>query len=194
TAIIVQPDWSALLLATIVPQIQFTPAYFVLVVAVIGTTISPYLFFWQASEEVEEQEKFHRHHNHKDTVRQTRSLKAQLRGLRLDTTLGMGAAAITFWFIVTTTSATLHANGITNITSASEAARALEPLVQTFPHAGKIAQVIFAVGIIGTGLLAVPGLAGAAGVWVVWGVGWRGGAGGPLFLAPPVPRTLHPPP
>ncbi|HEY7092634.1 MAG TPA: divalent metal cation transporter, partial [Ktedonobacterales bacterium] len=68
TAIIVQPDWRALLLATIVPQIQFTPAYFALVVAVIGTTISPYLFFWQASEEVEENKKRHRHHNSTDTV------------------------------------------------------------------------------------------------------------------------------
>jgi NRAMP (natural resistance-associated macrophage protein)-like metal ion transporter len=183
TAIIVQPDWSALLLATIAPQVQFTPAYFALVVAVIGTTISPYLFFWQASEEVEEQEKLHRHHDNKDTVRQQRSLKAQLRGLRLDTALGMGAAAITFWFIVVTTSATLHANGITNITSASEAARALEPLVQTFPNAGKIAQVIFAVGVIGTGLLAVPVLAGASAYGVAEAFGWREGLARPLFQA-----------
>ncbi len=183
TAIIVQPDWSALLLATIVPQIQFTPAYFALVVAVIGTTISPYLFFWQASEEVEEKEKLHRHHNGKDTTRQERSLIGQLRPLRLDTALGMGAAAITFWFIVTTTSATLHANGITNITSASEAARALEPLVQTFPNAGKIAQIIFAVGVIGTGLLAVPVLAGASAYGVAEAFGWREGLARPLFQA-----------
>ncbi|HEX3272554.1 MAG TPA: Nramp family divalent metal transporter [Ktedonobacterales bacterium] len=183
TAIIVQPDWSALLLATIVPQIQFTPAYFALVVAVIGTTISPYLFFWQASEEVEEKEKLHRHHNGKDAMRQERSLKGQLRRLRLDTALGMGAAAITFWFIVTTTSATLHANGITNITSASEAARALEPLVQTFPNAGKIAQIIFAVGVIGTGLLAVPVLAGASAYGVAEAFGWREGLARPLFQA-----------
>jgi NRAMP (natural resistance-associated macrophage protein)-like metal ion transporter len=183
TAIIVQPDWAALLLATVKPQIQFTPAYLALVVAVIGTTISPYLFFWQASEEVEENKLHHRRRHGKDTVRQERSMRAQLRGLRLDTTLGMGAAALTFWFIVTTTSATLHANGITNITSASEAARALEPLVQTFPNAGKIAQVIFAVGIIGTGLLAVPVLAGATAYGVAEAFGWREGLARPLYQA-----------
>jgi NRAMP (natural resistance-associated macrophage protein)-like metal ion transporter len=182
-AIIVQPDWSALLLATVVPQIQFTPAYFALVVAVIGTTISPYLFFWQASEEVEETKLHHRRRYTKDAARQERSLRSQLRGLRLDTTLGMGAAAITFWFIVTTTSATLHANGITNITSASEAAQALEPLVQTFPNAGKIAQVIFAVGVIGTGLLAVPVLAGASAYGVAEAFGWHEGLAHPLFQA-----------
>jgi NRAMP (natural resistance-associated macrophage protein)-like metal ion transporter len=183
TAIIVQPDWAALLLATFVPQIQFTPAYFALVVAVIGTTISPYLFFWQASEEVEENKLRHRRRHSKDHVRQERSLRAQLRGLRLDTTLGLGAAAVTFWFIVTTTSATLHANGITNITSASDAARALEPLVQTFPNAGKVAQVIFAVGIIGTGLLAVPVLAGASAYSVAEALGWREGLARPLYQA-----------
>jgi NRAMP (natural resistance-associated macrophage protein)-like metal ion transporter len=183
TAIIVQPDWAALLLATIVPQIQFTPAYFALVVAVIGTTISPYLFFWQAAEEVEENKLHHRGRHSKDPIRQERSLRAQLRGLRLDTTLGMGAAAVTFWFIVTTTSATLHANGITNITSASDAARALEPLVQTFPNAGKVAQVIFAVGIIGTGLLAVPVLAGASAYSVAEAFGWREGLARPLYQA-----------
>jgi NRAMP (natural resistance-associated macrophage protein)-like metal ion transporter len=183
TAIIVQPDWAALLLATIVPQIQFTPAYFALVVAVIGTTISPYLFFWQASEEVEESKLHHRGRHSKDPIRQERSLRAQLRGLRLDTTLGMGAAAVTFWFIVTTTSATLHANGITNITSASDAARALEPLVRTFPNAGKVAQVIFAVGIIGTGLLAVPVLAGASAYSVAEAFGWREGLARPLYQA-----------
>jgi len=183
TAIIVQPDWAALLLATIVPQIQFTPAYFALVVAVIGTTISPYLFFWQASEEVEENKLRHRGRHSKDPIRQERSLRAQLRGLRLDTTLGLGAAAVTFWFIVTTTSATLHADGITNITSASDAARALEPLVQTFPNAGKVAQVIFAVGIIGTGLLAVPVLAGASAYSVAEALGWREGLARPLYQA-----------
>jgi Mn2+/Fe2+ NRAMP family transporter len=103
--------------------------------------------------------------------------------LRLDTALGLGAAALTFWFIVTTTSATLHANGITNITTASEAARALEPLVQTFPNAGKIAQIIFAVGIIGTGLLAVPVLAGASAYGVAEAFGWREGLARPLFQA-----------
>jgi NRAMP (natural resistance-associated macrophage protein)-like metal ion transporter len=183
TAIIVQPDWAALLRASVIPQIQLTPAYFALVVAIIGTTISPYLFFWQASEEVEENKLHRRRRHQKDATRQERSLKAQLRGLRLDTTLGMGVAVITFWFIVTTTSATLHANGITNITSANEAARALEPLVQTFPNAGKIAQVIFALGIIGTGLLAVPVLAGAAAYGVAEAFGWREGLERPLFQA-----------
>jgi NRAMP (natural resistance-associated macrophage protein)-like metal ion transporter len=183
TGIIVQPDWASLVFATLIPQIQFTPAYFVLLVAIIGTTISPYLFFWQASEEVEEKEKLHRVHNGHDPAREERSLRAQLRGLRLDTALGMSAAALTFWFIVTTTSTTLHANGITNITTASEAARALEPLVQTFPNAGKIAQVIFALGVIGTGLLAVPVLAGASAYGIAEAFGWREGLERPLYQA-----------
>jgi Mn2+/Fe2+ NRAMP family transporter len=132
---------------------------------------------------VEEKEKLHRVHNGHDPAREERSLRAQLRGLRLDTALGMSAAALTFWFIVTTTSTTLHANGITNITTASEAARALEPLVQTFPNAGKIAQVIFALGVIGTGLLAVPVLAGASAYGIAEAFGWREGLERPLYQA-----------
>jgi Mn2+/Fe2+ NRAMP family transporter len=183
TGIIVQPDWRSLLMATVAPAIQFTPAYFALVVAMIGTTISPYLYFWQASEEVEENEKLHRRFNDIDTVRQKRALRSQLRGLRLDTALGMGAAAITTWFIVVTTSSTLHASGITTITSPTQAAQALEPLVHAFPNSGEVAQVIFAVGIIGTGLLAVPVLAGAAAYGVAETFGWREGLARPLYQA-----------
>jgi NRAMP (natural resistance-associated macrophage protein)-like metal ion transporter len=183
TGVIVQPEWRSLLMATIAPQIQFTPTYFALIVAMFGTTISPYLFFWQASEEVEEKEKLHRHHNNQDAVRQERALRTQIRGLRLDTALGMSAAVVSVWFIIVTTSATLHANGISTITSPSEAAQALEPLVNTFPNAGKIAQVIFAVGLIGAGLLAVPVLAGAAAYGVSEAFGWREGLARPLFQA-----------
>jgi Mn2+/Fe2+ NRAMP family transporter len=111
------------------------------------------------------------------------ALRAQIRGLRLDTARGMTAAVASVWFIIVTTSATLHANGITVITSPSEAAQALEPLVNTFPNAGLLAQVIFAVGLIGVGLLAVPVLAGAAAYGVAEAFGWREGLARPLFQA-----------
>ena len=99
----------------------------------------------------------------------------ELKRLRLDTTLGMLAATATFWFIVVTTSSTLHANGITNIATADQAAQALEPLVRTFPYSGVLAKLLFTLGILGTGLLAVPILAGASGYAVAETFGWREG-------------------
>ncbi len=175
TGIIIQPDWGSLLLKTIVPSIQLTPQFLALTVALVGTTISPYLFFWQASEEVEEVKLHHRRRRGKDTARQESSLRKQIRALRLDTAFGLFAASIGFWFIVMTTSSTLHAHGITNIQSADQAAAALKPLVHGFPHAGEIAKAIFAIGIVGTGLLAVPVLAGSAAYGIAEAFGWREG-------------------
>jgi len=175
TGIIIQPDWGSLLLRTIVPSIQLTPQFLALTVALVGTTISPYLFFWQASEEVEEVKLHHRGRRGKDTTRQESSLRKQIRELRIDTVFGLFAASVAFWFIVMTTSSTLHAHGITNIQSADQAAAALKPLVQGFPHAGEFAKTIFAVGIVGTGLLAVPVLAGSAAYGIAEAFGWREG-------------------
>jgi NRAMP (natural resistance-associated macrophage protein)-like metal ion transporter len=177
TGIIIQPDWRTLLVKTIVPTIELTPQFLALVVALLGTTISPYLFFWQASEEVEEVELRHRKARGIDLPRQEDSLRKQLRALRVDTIFGLFAAGVGFWFIVLTTSSTLHAHGITNIQSADQAARALEPLVNGFPHAGQIARAIFALGIVGTGLLAVPVLAGSAAYGIAEALGWREGLG-----------------
>ena len=128
-------------------------AYFTVLVAVFGTTISPYLFFWQASEEVDDE---------KEDPAAEPLLKApgqaprQLARIRLDTMVGMGASNVVALFIMLTTAATLHAHGVTNIETSADAAKALQPI------AGEFAFVVFALGIVGTGLLAVPVLAGSA--------------------------------
>lgn len=171
TGFVIAPDWRHLLLATLVPQVQLTPQYLALVVGLLGTTISPYLFFWQASEEVEETVARHRQPRGDDPVRQERALGKQLRALRMDTVFGLVAASVTFWFIVMTAGSTLHAHGITSIASADQAAQALRPL------AGPWAQALFALGIVGTGLLAVPVLAGSAAYGIAEAAGWREGLG-----------------
>ena len=153
TAIIMgQPKWAAIH-ATFSPSISFRDGYFTALIAVLGTTISPYLFFWQASEEVEEIAVCTEDQPLKQAPRQA---PAQFQRIRFDTYLGMAFSNIVAFFIILTTAATLHAHGIRDIQTADQAARALEPL------AGHFAFFLFAVGIIGTGLLAVPVLAGSA--------------------------------
>jgi NRAMP (natural resistance-associated macrophage protein)-like metal ion transporter len=185
TGIIIAPDWGQVLRATIVPDIQLNLTFLLLLVAVLGTTISPYLFFWQASEEVEEEVLHHRHHSSEhDGERLKQALRLELRGLRIDTALGMLASEVTTFFIIVTTAGTLHlASGDKTITTADQAASALQPLVHTFPHAGEIARTIFALGIVGTGLLAVPILAGSAAYGVAETLGWREGLYRPLRQA-----------
>jgi Mn2+/Fe2+ NRAMP family transporter len=175
TAFIIRPDWGHLLLATITPHLEWTTNFLSLGVAVYGTTISPYLFFWQTSQEVEEEELHHRTLESSDGVRQRTATLLELKRLRADTTLGMVAATATFWFIVVSTSSTLHAHGIGTIATADQAAQALEPLVRTFPHSGAWAKLLFTVGILGTGLLAIPILAGASGYAVAEAFRWREG-------------------
>jgi NRAMP (natural resistance-associated macrophage protein)-like metal ion transporter len=174
----------ALIKATFVPTIELTPTFLALVVGVLGTTISPYLFFWQASEEVEEVELHHREPHGNDRVRQRSLLLAQLRALRLDTALGMLASEVATWFIIFTTGSVLHTHGITTITTADQAAAALEPLVHTFPHAGTLAKVIFATGILGVGLLGIPVLAGAAAYAVAEAFHWHEGLAKTFRQAP----------
>jgi Mn2+/Fe2+ NRAMP family transporter len=182
--LVVAHDWQAALHDTLVPRIELTPGFLLLVVAVLGTTISPYLFFWQASEEVEESILRHRHASPEHgTHRLGTALRLRLRRLRVDTAFGMVVSAIPTWFIVYTTASTLHAHGITTITSAGEAAQALVPLVHTFPAAGRLAEALFAAGIIGTGLLAVPILAGSAAYGVAESFAWREGLYRPLGRA-----------
>jgi NRAMP (natural resistance-associated macrophage protein)-like metal ion transporter len=171
TGIVIHPQWGPLLVATLIPQIQFTPAYLALVVALLGTTISPYLFFWQASEEVEETELQQANEPKVEAIRKPAALLQKLKDLRLDTVLGMLASEVTTWFIIMTASSTLHAHGITNIQTADQAAAALQPL------AGRFAETLFAVGIVGTGLLAVPVLAGSAAYGVAEAFGWPEGLG-----------------
>jgi NRAMP (natural resistance-associated macrophage protein)-like metal ion transporter len=177
TGIITQPNWGKLLIATVVPAITPSPEFLLLVVGILGTTISPYLFFWQASEEVEEAELHHWKSHANDAPRRHVALIGRLRLLRWDTTLGMLASEVTTWFIIVTTANTLHVANppITNIQSADQAAQALLPLVHTFPNAGEIASAIFALGIVGTGLLAIPVLAGSAAYGVAEALGWHEG-------------------
>ena len=147
TAFVVHVPWYPALRATVIPSISWTGAYWMGMVAVLGTTISPYLFFWQTSQEAEEVKL-----NKGESPLKKKPSQAfrQLRRIAIDTRVGMGFSNLVAFFIILTTAATLHSAGITNIQSSEEAAKALEPL------AGHLAFLLFALGIIGTGLLAVP--------------------------------------
>jgi NRAMP (natural resistance-associated macrophage protein)-like metal ion transporter len=165
TAIVVgEPRWAALR-ATLLPSISFHGAYFTALIAVLGTTISPYLFFWQASEEAED---VNVNAGEKPLKLAPQQAPAHFERIRVDTTIGMALSNLVAFFIILTTAATLHAHGLKDIQTADQAARALEPL------AGRFAFLLFAVGIIGTGLLAVPVLAGSAAYAVSETFHWRG--------------------
>jgi NRAMP (natural resistance-associated macrophage protein)-like metal ion transporter len=184
TGFVVGLQGGTLLRATVLPTLQLTPPFLALVVGVLGTTISPYLFFWQASEEVEEIELHHWKPRGHDVVRQRRLLLKEIQHLRIDTVLGMVASEVATWFIIFTTGSVLYTHGITNITTADQAAAALEPLVHSFPHAGTLAKAIFATGILGVGLLGVPVLAGSASYAVSEAFRWHEGLARTVRQAP----------
>jgi NRAMP (natural resistance-associated macrophage protein)-like metal ion transporter len=144
--------WAQALRSLVVPELQFTTAYATALVAILGTTISPYLFFWQAAQEIEEE---HRRHL-KPLCLTPSSAGPELKRIRLDTLVGMAFSTLISLAIVFATAATLHASGVQDIETSSQAAEALRPI------AGQFAFAMFAVGIIGTGMLAVPVLAGSA--------------------------------
>ena len=150
--IVAHVPWGHALRSLIVPELQFNAAYATAFVAILGTTISPYLFFWQAGQEIEEQ---HRHHA-KPLCITPKAAGPELKRIRIDTLTGMAFSTLISLAIVFATAATLHANGVRDIATSSQAAEALRPI------AGQFAFAMFAVGIIGTGLLAVPVLAGSA--------------------------------
>ena len=164
TALTVKIPWSTALLAAIWPKPTINADYFLMVVAVLGTTISPYLFFWQASQEVEEmnQGKIDR-----PLRKLTRGGDRELDRIKIDTTVGMIFSNVIAFFIILTTATVLNANGVTNINSATQAAEALRPL------AGDFTFLLFALGIIGTGMLAIPVLAGSAAYGVSEVFGWH---------------------
>jgi NRAMP (natural resistance-associated macrophage protein)-like metal ion transporter len=162
---LVNPPLGETVRATIVPTISLDHEYIATLVAILGTTISPYLFFWQTSLEVEEE---------KSAGRRTRQKRRgasrfELRIATIDVTVGMFVSNLVMYFIILATALTLHANGTTNIDAGADAAQALRPL------AGDLAGVIFAIGMIGTGLLAVPVLAGASAYAVSEAFGWPEG-------------------
>jgi NRAMP (natural resistance-associated macrophage protein)-like metal ion transporter len=175
-ALVVRLDWGMVFHATLIPHLEFSADYLLNIVAILGTTISPYLFFWQASQEVEEEIVNGQISDMGiGKPRVTRRGVAEMDG---DTVVGMFFSQIIMFFIIVTTAATLHAGGITTIQTASQAAEALRPL------AGDLAYLLFAAGIIGTGLLAIPVLAGASAYAVAETAGLKEGLGKKLGRAP----------
>jgi NRAMP (natural resistance-associated macrophage protein)-like metal ion transporter len=178
TAFLARPDWVAVVRATFIPHIEWTKDYIAVLVGILGTTISPYLFFWQAAQEVEED----RDHG-KTTVAQRRgSTNKELRIAMKDVITGMLLSNVVMYFLILTTAATLNAHGMKNIETAKQAAEALRPL------AGKGAYWLFTLGLIGTGMLAVPVLAGSCAYAIAEGAKWRSAS---LNVKPRLAREFY---
>jgi NRAMP (natural resistance-associated macrophage protein)-like metal ion transporter len=162
----VKLPWAEVVHRALIPAFSFKAEYVTTVVAIFGTTISPYLFFWQASQECED---IRAVKADKPLRSHPEQAKRQLRRIKIDTFVGMGFSNLIAFFIMLTTAATLFAHGLTDIQSSAQAAEALRPI------AGKFAFLLFSLGIIGTGLLAVPVLAGASAFAVAETFSWRRG-------------------
>ena len=164
-AVIVRPDLGETLRATVVPTLTLDPTYITAVVAILGTTISPYLFFWQSSEEVEEEIDKGR----KSVAARKGATPAEIHYSTIDVNVGMAFSNAVMYFIILATAITLFKAGKTDIKSAADAAEALKPV------AGDLAGVLFGVGMIGAGVLAVPILSGSAAYAIAEAFGWRHG-------------------
>ena len=165
-AFVVRMPWATVGFNLLVPHVTFDGATLTVIVALLGTTISPYLFFWQAEEEVEEVKE---RPDAKPLERAPEQAATEFKRIRIDTYVGMAFSNAVALFIVLTTAATLHAHGVTNIQTSAQAAEALRPI------AGKFAFAVFALGIIGTGLLALPVLAGSSAYALGETFGWHVG-------------------
>lgn len=163
----VKQDWVAILTSTIIPRVSINSVYVMNIVAILGTTISPYLFFWQTDEEVEEEVAAGKIVTMGKGV--PKFSNRDIKTMRLDTVFGMLFSNLVMFFIIATTASTLHLKGITNIETANQAAEALRPL------AGDLTFILFSAGIIGIGFLAIPILAGSASYAVSEALGWREG-------------------
>lgn len=171
TVFIVHQPWGTVLKATVVPHFEFNFAFLFIITGVLGTTISPYMFFWEASQEVEEEKE-------KGMIIRDGKPKISwphIRRMRVDNNSGMIISEITTWCILLVAATVLHGSGVTDVKTAADAAKALEPLVHSFPHAGFLAKLIFSIGIIGLGLLAVPVLSGSAAYAVSEAFSWKSG-------------------
>jgi NRAMP (natural resistance-associated macrophage protein)-like metal ion transporter len=178
TAFLARPDWAAVVRATFIPHIEWTKDYIAVLVGILGTTISPYLFFWQAAQEVEED----RDHG-KTTVAERRgSTNKELRIAAKDVITGMLLSNVVMYFIILTTATTLNAHGMKNIETAKQAAEALRPL------AGKGGYWLFTLGLVGTGMLAVPVLAGSCAYAIAEGAKWRSAS---LNVKPQLARKFY---
>jgi NRAMP (natural resistance-associated macrophage protein)-like metal ion transporter len=169
TVFIVEQPWPTVLRATFIPHFEFTFAFLFIITGVFGTTITPYMFFWEASQEVEEERS-------KGLLRENGKPRIgwpQIHAMRKDNNVGMIISEFTTWCILLVGATVLHNNGVTDIKNAADAAKALEPLVHSFPNAGYLAKLIFSVGIIGLGLLAVPVLSGSAAYAVSEAFDWN---------------------
>lgn len=173
-AFLAQPNWAQVLKATFVPTIHFDHQYLMTLVAILGTTISPYLFFWQASQEVEEELNMGR----STLAEREGATDTELKIAEIDVDVGMLFASAVFYFVILASAATLHAAGKTEIQTATEAAEALRPL------AGRGATLLFALGLIGCGFLAVPVLTGASAYAIGEAFGWQCGLDEKLRTAP----------
>jgi Mn2+/Fe2+ NRAMP family transporter len=176
-ALISSVHWDTVLTSTIIPRPRLDANYLFILTAVLGTTISPYLFFWESSQEVEDVQ-------HLRKSRRRISKRGLARKMRVDNAAGMIMSNVIAWFVMVVAATVLNAHGVTNVSSAADVAKALEPLVKSFPHAGFIAGAIFAVGIIGLGALAVPVLAGAASYAFAEAFGWNRGLDRSIGEAP----------
>ena len=170
TVFIIKMPWLTVLKATFIPHIEFTFAFFFIITGVLGTTISPYMFFWQTSQEVEEVKEKKWIKNGVPSIR-----KSNIISMRIDNNAGMIISEITTWSILVVAATVLHNSGVTDIKTAADAAKALEPLVHSFPHSGYLSKLIFSIGIIGLGFLAVPVLSGSAAYAVSEAVNWKSG-------------------
>ncbi len=166
TAFAAKVDWAQVLRGTLIPTLAFNGESLTLFIAILGTTISPYLFFWQAAGEVEEVEN---HPEEKPLKQAPAQAPEQIKRIKWDTYIGMGFSNLIAFFMILTVAATLHASGQTKIESAAQAAEALRPV------AGPFAFALFAIGIIGTGMLALPVLAGSGAYAVGEALGWTVG-------------------
>ena len=164
-AFLARPNWSDVLKATFIPTLRFDHQYLMTLVAIFGTTITPYLFFWQASQEVEEELKMGR----ATLAEREGATDSELKWAEIDVDTGMLFASVVFYFVILASAATLHATGKTNIQTATEAADALRPL----SHG--LATILFALGLIGSGLLAVPVLTGASAYAMCEAFKWKSG-------------------
>lgn len=175
---VVHIPWNLVLLKTFVPHLSWNASYITVVVAVFGTTISPYLFFWQASQEVEDQLATP---NALPIIDAPDQAKASFHRIKVDTIIGMGFSNAVAFFIVLTTAVTLNLHGITDIQTSAQAASALRPI------AGDFAFWLFGIGIIGTGLLAIPVLAGSAAYAMAGALQWKNS----LALKPSMAKRFY---
>ena len=162
TAFLAKPDWSQVLRATFLPGMHWSSEYLSVLVGILGTSISPYLFFWQTAQEVE----LERAEGKKTLAQRRGATDKELRRSRRDVITGMFFSNVVMYFIILTTAATLHAHGVTKIATARQAAEALRPL------AGNGAYLLFTIGLIGTGMLGVPVLAGSSAYAISEAMSW----------------------